>query len=197
LRILRGSGPDGMGGIAERSADGTVVRPLLAVPRSDIERYARGLGLAWREDASNLDPAFARNRLRHHWLPGLAAAFQPRLLQRIADLAEAQRRDAEWIAGEVASAANRLVRRDGDAVWLERRGWDAVPEALARRVARHALQLAGGGREVSRTHLERMLGRLRRPRSGTVLELPGSLVMRCDPDGYRLGRRESSRQSAC
>ncbi len=197
LRLLRGSGPDGLGGIAERSPDRAVVRPLLAVPRSAIEAYARAAGLRWREDASNFDRAFARNRVRHDWLPALDAAFAPGLLQRIADLAEAQRRDTEWIAGEVASAAARLIRREENGLRLERDGWDELPEALARRLARHALQLAGSGRDVSRVHLGRMLGQLRRPRSGTVLELPGSLVLRCDAGGFRLAHCGRGAAGAC
>ena len=63
LRLLRGSGPDGLGGIPERSADGVVVRPLLRVNRAQIEAYAAERGFAWREDRSNRSVAYARNRV--------------------------------------------------------------------------------------------------------------------------------------
>ena len=45
LRLLRGAGPDGLGGIPERSADGWIVRPLLRVTRAEIEAYARRHGI--------------------------------------------------------------------------------------------------------------------------------------------------------
>jgi tRNA(Ile)-lysidine synthase len=98
LRLLRGSGPDGLGGIPERSADGRIVRPLLRVSRRQIEAFARARGILWREDRSNAKADYARNRLRRDWLPGLAADFNPRLLRAIGNLAEAQRSGASWSA---------------------------------------------------------------------------------------------------
>ncbi|MGI9590006.1 MAG: tRNA lysidine(34) synthetase TilS, partial [Myxococcota bacterium] len=101
LRLLRGAGPDALGGIPERSPDGRIVRPLLGISRQEIERFAASRRLSWREDASNASERYARNRLRRRWLPGLAQDFNPRLLRAIGKLAEAQRRDSEWISARV------------------------------------------------------------------------------------------------
>jgi tRNA(Ile)-lysidine synthase len=195
LRLLRGSGPDGLGGIPERSADGFVVRPLLAVPRRAVERYARDTRLTWREDPSNGDPRFARGRLRSGGLAELAAALNPRWLRALGDLAEAQRRDAEWIGGLVDDEARRRFReeRPGDApdsasLRIARDGWAALPEGLARRLARRALRAQGGARDVSRTHLERMVVFLRSGRPGARLGLPGGLELACQRDGFLLRR---------
>ena len=115
LRLLRGAGPEALGGIPERSPDGRIVRPLLGVGRSRILEHARAAGLSWREDASNESRSYARNRLRHDWLPGLEQAFNPRLLRAVADLAEAVRRDGEWIAASVEAEARAVddARRGG------------------------------------------------------------------------------------
>src|SRR5215831_4511175 len=56
LRLLRGTGPDGLAGIPERSSDGVLVRPLLRIPRDALCSYAEVHGLAWREDSSNTSP---------------------------------------------------------------------------------------------------------------------------------------------
>src|SRR3990172_5305831 len=80
LRLLRGTGPDGLAGIPERSRDGRIVRPLLRVWRAELAAFASAQGLVWREDASNAKPDYTRNRLRLHWLPGLASQFNPPLL---------------------------------------------------------------------------------------------------------------------
>lgn len=189
LRLLRGAGPDGLGGIPERSPDGRVVRPLLRVPREDLERYARALGLSWREDRSNRSPAYARNRLRGEWLPGLAAAFNPRLLRRLSDLAEAQRRDSEWLGTLVDAEVSQRFVLEGGGLTIDITGFRELPEALARRLAREALRSCGAGRDVSRAHLERMLAFLREPRAGRNVEFPRGLrlwksgVRKC-----RLGR---------
>lgn len=197
LRILRGSGPDGLGGIPERSPDGFVVRPLLRIPREEILSYATAQGLSWREDPSNADPAFARARLRASWLPGLRDAFNPRLLRAIGDLAEAQRRDSEWIAEIVEREAERFLTEEDGGLRIERSGWEALPEALARRVVRLALRRSGAARDISRIHLERVVNALRSGRPGSRIELPGGLELACEHDAFRLRRTPVSGEGAC
>jgi tRNA(Ile)-lysidine synthase len=187
LRLLRGSGPDGLGGIPEQSADARIVRPLLRVSRRQIETFARSRGLHWREDHSNAKGDYARNRLRRDWLPGLAADFNPRLLRAIGNLAEAQRRDSEWIRGQVERHAASLFSVEGTWLRIDTKDWHETPEALARRLAREALARAGVGRLATRTHLERMLAFLRTAQRGTRIELPGGLVLTRDRRGFRLG----------
>ncbi len=189
LRLLRGTGPDGLAGIPPRSADGRVVRPLLRVGRAEILAFARREGLAFREDASNASSRYARNRVRRELLPLLLREFNPQLSRALADLAEAQRRDAEWIAGVVAQEAGRRIAPCGCCPdGLELMDLADLPEALARRVAREALRRAGGGREVSRRHLERVLGFLARGRRGTRIELPPRLVLERRESAFHLGR---------
>ena len=187
LRLLRGTGPDGLGGIPERSPDGRILRPLLGVSREEVLAHACHRGIGWREDASNARESYSRNRLRRSWLPGLARDFNPRLLRSLADLAEAMRRDAEWIAASVADEAARRFCEEGAWLWIEQGGWDALPEALARRLARLALRRAGRGRDVSRAHLRRMLAFLRSGRPGTAIELPGGLELAREGERFRLG----------
>ena len=191
LRLLRGTGPVGLGGIAETSPDGQVVRPLLAVSRADVHSYAKRHGLAWREDPSNANHRYARARLRHAWLPGLTRDFNPRLLRAIGDLAEAQRRESEWIGALVESeASRRFVWHEAGHLCIEAKGWDpdTTPDALARRLARLALHRLGAGREVTRSHLDRMVRFLRTARPGRSLEIPLGLSLVRDARGFRLGR---------
>jgi len=176
LRILRGSGPDGLGGIPERSPDGFVVRPLLRIAREEILSYAREQGLSWREDPSNADPAFARARLRASWLPGLRDAFNPRLLRAIGDL---------------------LLTEEDGGLRISRSGWEALPEALARRVARLALRRSGAARDISRVHLERVVNTLRSGRPGSCIELPGGLKLACEHDAFHLRRTPVPGKGAC
>jgi tRNA(Ile)-lysidine synthase len=197
LRLLRGTGPDGLGGIPERSPDGRVVRPLLRLPREALLEHALAHGLRWREDASNRSPDYARSRLRTRWLPGLAADFNPRLLRAIADLAEAQRRDAEWIAALVTREADLRFSREGEWLRIDATGWQALPEALARRLAREALIRAGAGRYATRAHLERTSAFLGSAHSGKRLELPAGLALSKSRDGFRLGPLRRRREGAC
>lgn len=188
LRILRGCGPDALAGIPAQTADGRILRPLLGVSRLQIVAYARKEGLVWREDASNDDSRYARNRLRNQWIPDLAASFNPRLSSALAGLAEAQQKDREWIEAEVASEVARRFRHGEDGLWVDCEGWDRLPEALTRRLARHVLHESGQGRETSRAHLERLSAFVAARRPDRELELPGGLRVAWKPPGKLLCR---------
>ncbi len=187
LRLLRGAGPSALGGIPEQSPDGRIVRPLLGVTRTGVERYAKQRGLSWREDASNRDPAFARVRMRAR-LPALGADFNPRWLRAIGDLAEAQRREAEWTEAIVREEAGRRMTRERDALAIDATGWSELAEGLQRRLVRHALRELGGGRDVSRRHLERVQAFLGSARPGSEIELPGGLRLSRRGAGFLLRR---------
>ncbi len=109
LQLLRGAGPHGMAGMpAARSLGaGLLIRPLLDVPRSEIEAFAHAQGLRWIEDESNADTAFARNLLRAEVMPKLEMHY-PGYRQ---SLARAARN-----AGDAAALADAVAREDLAAV---------------------------------------------------------------------------------
>ncbi|MDP7204975.1 MAG: tRNA lysidine(34) synthetase TilS [Pirellulaceae bacterium] len=79
-RILRGTGLRGLAGIPRtRVLDEGIVllRPLLCCSKSDLQQYLSELGQPWREDQSNQDTDFTRNRIRQVLLPLLRSEFQP------------------------------------------------------------------------------------------------------------------------
>lgn len=110
MKLLRGAWLEGLSGIAPMLPvpGGRVLRPLLGVHREDLRVYLRERGQTWREDASNADESFTRNRLRHTVLPMLREE-NPQLDQMLANLAELAREDdARW-SGEVARLLPSLV----------------------------------------------------------------------------------------
>lgn len=76
-RLLRGSGPLGLGGMAFKTQMGSleILRPLLHVEKKSFTEYAKAHHLQWIEDPSNADPRFDRNFLRHHILPLITARW--------------------------------------------------------------------------------------------------------------------------
>jgi tRNA(Ile)-lysidine synthase len=81
MRILRGSGPGGLGRMPPSrtiTVDKTplrILRPLLGLYRGDVESYLAGRGLSWRGDATNSDERFFRNRIRAALVPFLDRRF--------------------------------------------------------------------------------------------------------------------------
>lgn len=101
FRLLRGTGGKGLSGIPQQRplahCQGTLIRPLLAVPKKDIERYANHHNLSWIQDESNTDERFSRNFLRQQVIPVLKARF-PKMEQRVASTAQKVATDYAMLA---------------------------------------------------------------------------------------------------
>jgi tRNA(Ile)-lysidine synthase len=88
LHLLRGSGITGFSAIRPRA--GNLIRPLLEMPRRNILDYLESLGVPFREDSTNRNLRYRRNRVRHELIPYLEAWFNPQIvasLTRQADMA--------------------------------------------------------------------------------------------------------------
>lgn len=84
IRILRRGRVEGMAAVR-----GRFVRPLLTVPRRHLEAHARRRRLRWRDDPTNPEPAFLRNRVRRELLPLLESRYRGGIRRRLAALASA------------------------------------------------------------------------------------------------------------
>jgi tRNA(Ile)-lysidine synthase len=108
-RLIRGTGLRGLRGIAairELGPGVRLIRPLLTVAREDVIAYLRAIGQSWREDETNRDPAFTRNRIRHELLP-LLRTFNPAIAEVLGRVA----RQADETFGEIEDTAAELLRQ--------------------------------------------------------------------------------------
>jgi tRNA(Ile)-lysidine synthase len=102
LRIFRGTGIRGLSSIHPRivfeeqgCAFGEVLRPLLGFRRAELQEFLRERGQSWREDSSNRDITFLRNRVRHRLLPIIGEEFGEAVIEHMGELAEIARAEEE------------------------------------------------------------------------------------------------------
>jgi tRNA(Ile)-lysidine synthase len=177
FRILRGSGLAGLAGIHPTTADG-LIRPIVDVTRVEVEEYLRGRGIAWREDQSNGDLKFARNRIRHELLPQLARDWNPKIGEALAHLGDLAFEEERWwsvnlhhaAAGENACPTATIACPTNTTEFQVDR-LKALPRSVARRVIRQAIKRAKGDlRGIEFEHVENVvetvLDGLARPRGG-------------------------------
>jgi tRNA(Ile)-lysidine synthase len=178
FRFLRGSGATGLAAIHPVTPGG-IVRPLIEIDRREIDSFLRERGIPWREDSSNATLDFARNRIRHQLLPQLAREWNPALTETLAHTADLSlAEEAYWQAEMERLADLHLSRREG-AVLMSAATLAALPLAAARRLVRHAIQLASGDRRASDfRHIAAVLELAARPRGMGRTQLPGLEVRR-------------------
>ena len=133
MHLLRGSGSRGLAGMAEhsRAAGMHIWRPLLRVSRRELRDALTGAGQPWREDASNLDPRFLRNRVRQELLPAMER-ISPGAGRRIATAADLMALDEAYWTRETG----RFLGEHAGVDWLHIAPWEALHPALRQRVVR-------------------------------------------------------------
>jgi tRNA(Ile)-lysidine synthase len=209
-RILRGAGTRGLAGIypvvEERVSFGfaqdkrrgssklVLVRPLLGVRRAELRDYLSEQEQAWREDATNLDRARLRNRLRLELLPQLSRVAGPAAIEHLARLADHARQEESFWSAYVEERFQTRARRSGDE-WevavegllapmlelarLPARQAAEAQRAVARRLLRRTLAAVRGDlRRITQTHVESVLSLAEEGRSGQSVDLPGVQVER-------------------
>ncbi|HEY1964886.1 MAG TPA: tRNA lysidine(34) synthetase TilS, partial [Acidobacteriaceae bacterium] len=183
LKLLRGAWTEGLGGIAPVvtwAGGGRIVRPLLEVTRADIVAYLEARGQPWREDTTNLEQTFTRNRVRHTLLPQLRD-FQPRIAEHLARMAAVARDEEAWWDRELARVIpgvvlpGRPVRGGGRAnstkpgeaeLSMELERLRSMHPALQRRVLRAAAEQLGASLSFDQTEALRTLAVAAQPAAG-------------------------------
>jgi len=188
-RILRGSGLAGLAGILPVTKEG-LVRPLLEIGRTEIEAWLGERDIAWREDASNENRVYARNRLRHEILPLLRETFNPNLDETLSNMATVAR-DEELYWESTLSLPPPPVPSPQT---LEVEQLTSTLPAVARRMIRRAIAQARGDlRQIDFGHVERILEMARSRTGHDRVQLPGLEAVRSfewirlvPVDAYRL-----------
>jgi tRNA(Ile)-lysidine synthetase-like protein len=210
MHLLRGAGADGLSGMRGWVAWGewrryaepgeapdlpepgpALVRPLLGVPRAEVESYCAANGLAPRRDPSNDDMRHARARVRHALIPQLIA-YNPRIVASLCRTAEALAADQELVEQLLDQAWPSLVSVRPGGVDLAAPAWTALPLALRRAAIRRAYVIAGGRATLGLDDVERVARAAARG-PGRTIELPGGLAALTAPGLLRFGAAPPAR----
>lgn len=193
LRLLRGASLRGLAGMD--FAAGRIVRPLLNVTRDEILEYCAENGIEYRDDPSNLDTRFLRNRIRRELLPSIEEKINPNVRERLFHTASLLRRDAEFLESLARERLGRCRKKSAGKVSLSRKKLSDVPLPLLDRVWMAAVYEASGeaGREMDSRHLMELTGRLVEGKMGKV-SLPGGLAARFTARAVEIGDEKSFRR---
>ena len=190
FRLLRGSGLQGLRGIAARRVlepGVELLRPLLSVTRREVLEYLRELGQPFREDRSNTDVRFARNRIRHELLPALEAQYNPDLRSALVHLAEqAGQMFADVEAQALSALRDAELPRAGNLLILNRAQLATLSRNLLRELLRQLWQRENWPRDRMRfEEWDRLAGLALG--EATAIDLPEGIRARCAARVMRIG----------
>ena len=188
LRLLRGTGWPGLGGMPAVDGSRHLVRPLLLTPALALREFLRRCGIAWFEDASNQDQNFRRNRVRHTIWPSLLEE-SPRLAEHIAHLWRIARADGAYWDARLASVlpeGDHAVTRES--VTLEGPVLQLMEQAARLRLYMRAvsrLSREHGSGQGRATTLFALDAAWREGRGNTRFQFPGGITAEVRQGGIR------------
>ena len=156
FRILRGTGTDGLAGIAYKRCDESgfdIIRPLLDVTREEIENYCEARNLQPRIDHTNNEAIYTRNKIRLELIPYLAENFNSNITETVNRLGRIAAEDKDFIwqeAQKVYEAA--CCGNEGTGIFTET--LSDVHKAVRQRVYNICLGKAGMTENITGAYLE-------------------------------------------
>ena len=156
-----------------------LIRPLLPVPRVDVERYCQEHNLVPRFDRSNLDTTHYRNKLRHELLPCLEREFKPRFREVLRRSAQVVRDDYDLLCSLGDEAWEKVTRCASEtAVAFKKAAWRALHPSLQRATVRRAVRrLRWSLRDVNFEHVESAVRVGRGGKVGAQAALPRGVML--------------------
>jgi len=180
-RIVRGTGVGGLGGIPRTRplATGiTMLRPLLTFSRSEIIEFLKSLPQQFREDASNRELRFTRNRIRAKLLPELARDYNPQVRSALLRLGTLAADSQQVVQSLCADVLDRCVTvRGPDRVQIGYQPLAAFPPAVLREVLIALWKnLDWPQQEMGFDHWNQLAEMLQQGQRGKQQTLPGNIV---------------------
>lgn len=164
FRLIRGSSAEGLCGINHRR--GNIIRPLLEVPRKDIEKYLRENNISYVTDSSNLTPDYSRNKLRLNVFPELREIF-PDAEKKIVNASRFIKEDNDYL-NSLATEFETEFSEDG---YFIADKFNTLPACVKRRVAHSFLQKWGAS-DISSQNIEDFIN-LAKNESGKEFDING------------------------
>ena len=171
FHLFRGTGIKGLMGMEPKR--GRIIRPLLCVERREILEWLREQKLSWREDSSNQEETYTRNRIRHTILTCAKEQINGGAVRHMIQTANELSEIEHFLEEATINAFRLCVREEEEGSFLHEEAFGQLQPLLKGRLIRFCLSKQGGGlKDIERQHI-RMVEELFEKQTGSRLCLPG------------------------
>jgi tRNA(Ile)-lysidine synthase len=190
MRLIRGAGVRGLSAM-KPVADEIFIRPLLSARREVVLGFLKVRGMTYIEDASNLDTAFLRNRVRHELLTTLSDKYNPRIVEALVSHATLLGEVEDYLSSAGREAYKKCVLFEScERIELELTAVLSYHPCIQGYLLREAyFRLCGDLKDVGLVHIDSLKKLVRYGQSGESLDLPSCVAALREGERLLLGRR--------
>lgn len=155
MNLLRGSGVTGLQGI-QPIKDDKIIRPIIEIERTDIEKYCKENNLEPRIDISNFDNTYTRNKIRNVVIPYIKEEFNPNFVETITRLSEVITEENKFLKSITEQRySNILIERTQTEITLDLKKFNSEENVIKNRLILHVVaQLNGNTQGIEKIHVQ-------------------------------------------
>lgn len=203
MRLLKGGGLKGLSGFREYSLfrDLPLIRPFKNISRKDILQFLKQNRISWREDRTNRDPAYLRNKLRLELIPLLEREFNPAIKRTLAHCADHFSGVYDYLKSEIESFIRKKVKKASAAhlsgEWMYLKDLVSLPDLMMTEIFRlRIMNIFKADSPPGAREIEALDKLVRGEKSGTLLRLSGGLIAYRDYERIILSRMPLPRHAS-
>ena len=190
MNILRGSGLKGLVGIPQQR--GNIIRPFWEIYRKDLESYLEGNKIPFRDDLSNNDSKYLRNRIRHELIPYLET-YNPNIKKKLQEMSEIVGADDALLSQMTIDIFNRKTlghEENEKNIYWKIDDFLSYPVALRQRLVRETFcRIAGNMLHITAHHVREVNDLFNSPKVGKTLNIPRNIKVICSYDSVVFQQR--------
>ena len=172
--LIRGTGMQGLTGIQPVSGN-LLIRPLIEVTKVEIMEYLELHQLFYREDATNQDSVYTRNRIRNQLIPSLEKDFNPDIVDSLTRMAGILREEEGFLTGYSEYIYHKDAQPFDGRITFDLYSFLTYHRTIQKRLVRMALnELRGNLHDVASIHVDAVLKLAEVGRTGSKTIIPGS-----------------------
>lgn len=182
MRIMRGTGIDGLKGMEFKSGD--VIRPILNISRKDIEQFIEANNIKTVLDKTNLFPIYSRNKVRLELIPYIEKNFNPNIIEALWRLSQTSKLDVEFLENYCEERYKLMVKEvQENCIIIDSDLFNSQQKGIKQRLLRmFVLKLVGNLQGFTEQHIGSILDLFTRVETGKQINLPLGLIARVSYD---------------
>ena len=177
MRFVRGTDIKGLSGILPKRNQ--IVRPLLCLTRQEIEAYCKEMDIPFRDDETNFQTLYTRNKIRLECIPYIKEYLNPAIISSLGRQSELYREEEEFLSLHAKKLYKKCVVYVRDEIHIDLEFFKQQHVYMQKKIMRLAIDEMIGLKDISHKHIDSCIELTKLP-AGKEVHLPLGLVVRKD-----------------